>query len=152
MSTAPHHRVYYALQQAISREVKVEAILPHLINKKVIQESDINRYKDPQPKKGTKLLLSYLRSRSYETFLDFIECILLAQRDAPIVDSIKVVVQEFDEQNNTNHAQRIADIQQKYMKQQVAEETETKIEEHLIEERETKSEDTSSNSEEASGK
>ncbi len=114
MSGAPQRHVFYALQHAISREVKIKAILPHLVQKKVIPEGDIKKYEDP--KKGIKHLINFLRSLSFETFLDFIECILLVEREAPIVDSIIKAVQEFDQQNNSTYAQKIADVQQKYTK------------------------------------
>lgn len=138
--TQPHHHVINALQQAIIRGVKIDAILPHLIEKEVIPEANVQLYQSQQPKSnnGMKILISYLRNQSYETFLGFTECIFLAQRDAPskvqstVVDSMIIAVQDFDRQNSTTHAQSIVDIQQKYMKK-IAEETDPGVEQPLVE-------------------
>ncbi len=133
----PHHHIFNALQQAIIKKVKIEAVLPHLVQKKVIPESDIKKY-EGNFKNGMKILINYLRNRSYETFLDFAECIFLAQKEpseTKIVDSMIKAVQEFDQRNNSTHAQRIADIQQKYTKL-VVEETETEVKQPLVVEKE----------------
>ncbi len=138
--TEPHHHVFNALQQAVIRGVKIEAILPHLVQKKIIPEADTKRY-ESNPQNGMKILISYLRNRSYETFLDFTECIFLAQKESPakaqstIIDSMIMAVQDFDQRNNTTHAQGIIDIQQKYMKQ-VTEEPETEVKQPLVVEKE----------------
>lgn len=138
--TEPHHHVFNAVQQDILRGVKILAVLPHLVDKKVIPESQVEWYAG-QPKNGMKILISYLRNQSYETFLNFVECIFLAQRDSPaqvqstVVRSMTAAVQDFDQRNNTTHAERIIDIQQKYMKQ--VEEEATKVVEPVVEERET---------------
>ena len=134
--TQPHHHVFNALQQAIIKGVKIEAVLYHLVDRKVIPENDKERY-EKNPKNGMKILISFLRNQSYETFLDFVECIFLAQKDAPpskvqitIVDSMIKAVQDFDQRNNSNHAKSIIDIQYKYMKRDT-EEVETKEEQPL---------------------
>ena len=58
---------------------------------------------------GMKILVAYLRNRSFETFLGFVECILLAQGDHPaqvqgatVVDVIVNVLEEFDKRGNTS--------------------------------------------------
>ena len=118
----PHHRVFYLCEQAIIRSVKIEAVLHHAIEKKVIPESDIPRYSN-KPKNGMKILIGYLKNRSFETFLDFVECILLAQGEDPskaqsatVVDSIVKALEEFDLQNGTSSKDDVLAIQQKYMK------------------------------------
>ena len=79
-----------------------------MIEKKVIPESDIPRYAN-KTKNSMKILVGYLKNRSFETFLDFVECILLAQGEDPskaqsatVVDSIVKVLEEFDLQNGTS--------------------------------------------------
>lgn len=134
--TQPHHHVFNALQQVIIKSVKIEAILGSLVEKKVITASDASRYKD-KPKNGMKILISYLRNRSFETFLDFVECIFLAQGEAPskvqsvpVVESMIIAVQDFDQRNNTTHTERLVAIQEKYLKQkeEVVEEAEHTVE------------------------
>lgn len=118
----PHHHVFYLCEQAIIRSVKIEAVLHHLIDKKVVPESDIPRYSD-KPKNGMKILIGYLKNRSFQTFLEFVECILLAQGEDPskaqsvtVVESIIKAVEEFDLRNDTHWADDVIAIQQKYMK------------------------------------
>lgn len=154
--TEPHHHVFNALQQAIIRGVKVEALLPHLVHKKAIPESDIRRY-EAHPKNGIKILISYLRNQSYNTFLDFVECIFLAQKDSPakvqstVVDSMIVAVQDFDQRKSTAHAKKIIDIQQKYMKQvAIGDEADTKVELPVMEEKEASESHSTSPSQEIS--
>ena len=90
-------------------------------------ESERPHYLD-KPKNGMKILISYLRNQSFETFLNFVECIFLAQRDipsqataAPVVESMVKAVEDFDTQNKTSHAEAIVAIQHKYLKQFQAE-------------------------------
>lgn len=123
----PHHHVFNALQQVIIRNVKIEPIFPHLIEKKVVPESDKPHYLS-KPKNGMKILISYLRNQSFETFLNFVECIFLAQRDlpsksqaVPVVESIVRAVEDFDMRNQSSHAKTIIAIQHKYLKQYHAE-------------------------------
>lgn len=118
----PHHHVFYLCEAAIIRGVKIEAVLDHLIEKKVVPKSDIPRYSD-KPKNGMKILIGYLKNRSFQTFLDFVECILLAQWDAPskaqsmtVVDSIIKAVEDFDQRNDTSWTDDVRAIQQKYIK------------------------------------
>ena len=131
--TEPHHHVFNAVQKDILKGVKILAVLPYLVEKKVIPESQAEWY-ESQPKNGMKILISYLRNQSYETFLDFVECIFLAQRDSPakvqstVVGSMTAAVQDFDQRNSTTHAERIISIQQKYMKQVEEEATKVQVE------------------------
>lgn len=120
----PHHHVYNALQQAIIKTVKIEGVLQHLIDKEVIPEAHRERYKK-NPTNGMKILIAYLRNQSFETFLDFVECIFLAQKEVPskvqsvpVVESMVKAVQDFDQRNNSTHAEKIIAIQEKYMQQQ----------------------------------
>lgn len=132
--TQPHHHVFNALQQAFVKGVKIEAILDHLVQEKVIQESTISRYKS---KNGMKILISYLRNQSYDTFLKFVECIFRGQVDDPskvqsvsVVDSIIKALEDFDERNATSYAKDVVEIQNKHLKQS----EESKIEEEQLSE------------------
>lgn len=119
----PHHHVFNALQQVIIRNVKIQSIFPHLVEKQVVPASDAPHYSG-KPKNGMKILISYLRNQSFETFLNFVECIFLAQRDTPsqatavpVVESIVRAVEDFDTRKKTSHAKTIVAIQHKYLKQ-----------------------------------
>ena len=130
--TEPHHHVFRSLRHAIIASVKIEAILDHIISKNIIKRSEVQIYKS---KNGMNRLLSLLRNRDYETFLSFVDCIFLAQKDplskvqsVPIVDSIVRVVQDFDQLNKTSYASKVIDIQQTYLKQSQTETVEQPLE------------------------
>lgn len=119
--TNPHHHVFYLLQTALIRSVGIKALLPLLVERKVVPEEDASLYDKQQ--NGMKILIFYLKNQSFETFLDFVECILLAQEKAPskvqsvtVVDSIIKALKEFDEKNSTSHAETVVAIQKKYLK------------------------------------
>ncbi len=120
----PHHHVFNALQQAITKSVKTQNVIGHLIQKGVIKENDRNTY--ASSKNGMKILIAFLRNKNYDTFLEFVDSIYLAQKDSPstvqstIVDSIIMAVQDFDQRNDKNHAERVIAIQNKHMKKSVA--------------------------------
>jgi hypothetical protein len=118
----PHHRVFSQCEPAIIKSVKIEAVFHHLLEKNVIQESDRARFF--RKKNGMKILVGYLRNRDFETFLTFVECILLAQGESPskaqsvtVVDSMVGALEGFDLQNGTKWAQDVISIQQRYMKE-----------------------------------
>ena len=130
--TQPHHHVFNALSQGITKSVKIDAILTHLSDKRVIPENFVSTLKS---KNGMKILISYLRNRSFKTFLVFVECIFLAQGDAPskvqsvsIVESMIKAVKDFDERNSTSYAKDIEVIEQKYIKQISSKVTEATLE------------------------
>ena len=119
----PHHYVFYVLNKDIIKCVKMEAVLGHLVSKKVIPDSDVALYRD-RPRSGMNILIGYLKNQSFETFLSFVECIFEGQRDAPakvqavpVVESMIRAVQDFDAKNQTTHAERVVVIQEKYLKQ-----------------------------------
>ena len=111
--TMPHHYVFHVLNKEIIKCVRVEAILEHLVSKKVIPDSDVAIYRD-RPRSGMKILIGYLRNQSFETFLSFVECIFEAQRDAPakvkavpVVESMIRAVQDFDEREQSSYTERL---------------------------------------------
>ena len=123
----PHKHVFDCLKHVIIKNVKIKSIIPHLVEKGVVPESDSPLYLD-KPKNGMKILISYLRNQSFETFLNFVECIFLGQGDVPseataasVVESMVKAVEDFDTRNKTSHAEAIVAIQHKYLKQFQAE-------------------------------
>lgn len=120
----PHHYVFILLKQEIIRSVQIEAVLHHLIERKVVPASHISRYSD-KPNNGMKILVGYLQNRSFEKFLEFVECILLAQGEDPskaqsvtVVDWIVKALEKYDQRNDTCWVEYVAVIQQRYLKQQ----------------------------------
>lgn len=117
--TQPHHHVFNALQQSIIKGLTND-IFEHLVLKGVIPESDVeSRY---ETRNGIKILIGYLRNRSFEDFLLFVECIFLSQQQDPskskgstLVESMVRAVQDFDQRNNTNYSERIIAVQSKYL-------------------------------------
>lgn len=90
-----------------------------MVSNKVIPEADLPRY---ESKSGMKILIGFLRNKTYEDFLKFVECIFLTQRDdpskskaLPVVESMIRAVQDFDQREGTNCAEKITAIKKKYM-------------------------------------
>ena len=115
----PHHHVFNALQQSIVKGVNVQAILPHLITRGVIPPEESHRY---ESKSGMKILIGFLRNKSFEEFLTFVECIFITQQQdpskskaLPVIDAIIKAVEDFDQRNNTNHAEKIESIKSTYI-------------------------------------
>ncbi len=122
--TQPHHHVFNALQQSIIKGVDVKAILQHLVRKGVIPESHKSRY---ETRSGMKILIGYLRNRSFEDFLLFVECIFLTQQQDPskskgstVIESIIRAVQDFDQRMNTSYSERVIAIQLKYLSKEAS--------------------------------
>ena len=120
--TQPHHDVFNRIHSLIEKDVKVADVAEHLVEKKIIKADDVSRYKSKPKNRGMVALVQLLRNRSFETFLDFVECIFLAQgappgklKSIPVVESIIVAVQEFDKQHQSSHADRVIAVQEKYM-------------------------------------
>ena len=114
--TQPHHHVFNVLEQEISRGVGIEPLLPLLLQKGVIQQSNKSMFESS--KNGMRILVGYLRSKDYDTFVRFVECIYEAHRSpggsikiyVPIVKSIKQIVADFDSRHNTQHVLKIDEI------------------------------------------
>ena len=114
--TQPHHHVFNVLEQEISRGVVIEPLLPLLLQKGVIQQSNKTMFESR--KNGMRILVGYLRSKDYDTFVRFVECIYEAQQSPegsskiylPIVKSIKQIVTDFDSRHNTQHVLKIDEI------------------------------------------
>ena len=137
MMGQPHHHVYMALEKAIIKDVQIEPLIPHLISRKVLQESDIQHCQS-RPKNGMKILIGYMRNQSFEAFLSFVECIFEAQRDAPskvqavpVVESMIRAVRDFDAKSHTTHAERLITIQGRYVKQSTVDNEAEQIQERL---------------------
>ena len=114
--TQPHHHVFNVLEQEISRGVSIEHLLPLLLQKGVIHQSNKSMFESS--KNGMRILVGFLRSKDYDTFVHFVECIYEAQRSpggstkiyVPIVKSIKQIVTDFDSRYNTQHVLKIDEI------------------------------------------
>lgn len=115
--TQPHHHVFNVLEQEISRELSIEPLLPPLLQKGVIQQSNKSMFESS--KNGMRILVGYLRSKDYDTFVRFVECIYEAAHQSPegsskiyipIVKSIKQIVTDFDSRHNTQHVLKIDEI------------------------------------------
>ena len=114
--TQPHHHVFNVLEQEITRGVCIEPLLPLLLQKGVIQQSNKSMFESS--KNGMRILVGYLRSKDYDTFVRFVECIYEAHQSpggsikiyVPIVKSIKQIVTDFDSRHNTQHVLKIGEI------------------------------------------
>lgn len=102
----PHHFVFNELQRAIQASVPIEPLLPYLLKKEIIKETDVKKFSG---KNGMRNLTSALRNKSYETFVRFVECIIEAGSSDPsvklsIVQPIEKAVVQFDKEHGTTHA------------------------------------------------
>ena len=122
-TSLPHQFVFDVLTQDIIKSVKVEAVLTHLLVREVITRRDFDRY-IKQPKNGMKILIGYLRDKTYDTFLEFVECIFLAQGDdpskvqsVPVVESMILALQDLDKRQQTTYTEQLVAVKEKYLKQ-----------------------------------
>ena len=118
----PHHYVFDSVHHVIEKDVKVADIAVHLVDKKIIKTADASRYERKPKNRGMAPLLQRLRNRSFETFLDFVECIFLAQgapsgklKSIPVVESIIEVVRDYDKQHQSEYTDRVIAVREKYV-------------------------------------
>ena len=116
----PHHFIFNELQRAIQKCVPIEPLIPFLLERNILKEADVSKYKG---RFGMKLLTSSLRTRDFDTFVKFVDCIDLAGRKDPTVDrsimnAIMGAVELFDKNNNTSYADQLPGRKEK---QQVVE-------------------------------
>ena len=119
----PHHYVLISLRTAIIRNVKLEAVLQHMVKRKVVPKSQY--FGKPKSKNGMNYLIGYLQNKSFDEFLGFVECILIAQGADPskaqsvtIVDSIVKALKEYDSKDGTCWVDYVTEIRQRYVKEQ----------------------------------
>lgn len=136
----PHHHVYNALQREIYRSVPAEQLLPMLLDKGVVQQKLADQIR--MSPFGTKILVGYLRNQDFETFLKFLECICIAHEtpeggskvEKPIVMTIRSVVADFDQRNDTKYTAEVDEIIHRFQKLSTLDEPEqsTSLEEPTV--------------------
>lgn len=115
--TQPHHHAFNALEAVFHRTVKISRLLPVLLSRGLLSSPThdwlLAELRDEQ--NGIKVLTGYLRSKDYDTFVSFIECVFEAgTADLKLMESVREVVNDFDVKNKTTHAERIALIINEY--------------------------------------
>ena len=121
--SAPHHHVFNAMQREIYRSIMVEPLLPVLKDRGVISPKEDKLFRE-KSKNNIKILVGILRNQTFETFLNFVECICIAHESPEgegkveklIVVSIRNVVEDFDSKHNTEYVKRINEIIDRYKK------------------------------------
>lgn len=102
----PHHFVFNELQRVIQKCVPFEPLIPFLLEKKIIKETDLPKFRT---KNGMKLLTSFLRNKDFDVFVNFVHCIAAAGERDPsvnlsIVSSIQSAIEGFDRSHGTSHS------------------------------------------------
>ena len=106
-----HHFIFHALHYAIYSSVPpVKELLDSLCEHGLIKEDEKEKYSDK--KKGIKRLISKLRNRNFDNFVEFVKCILEAadkssKVSGTIVNSIRGAAEEYDEIYGSNYMQKI---------------------------------------------
>ena len=108
----PHHFVFNELQKAIQKCVPIEPLIPLLLEKKIIKDADLPKFR---AKHGMKYLTSFLRNKDFDVFVSFVDCIITAGRRDPsvnlsIVTSIQGAIEGFDRSHGTSHSAQISGL------------------------------------------
>uniref|UniRef100_A0A1X7V2E2 Uncharacterized protein n=1 Tax=Amphimedon queenslandica TaxID=400682 RepID=A0A1X7V2E2_AMPQE len=112
--TQPHHHVFNVLQGEINRHVSLPPLLESLEREGIAPEHLLDKFKR---RDGMKYMTGYLRSRDYDTFVKFMQCICeTSDKTMSIVESVRDIVKGFDEKNGTDHAKRIIEILERQKK------------------------------------
>ena len=112
--TQPHHHVFNVLQGEINRHVSLPPLLDSLEREGIAPEHLLDKFKR---RDGMKYMTGYLRSRDYDTFVKFIQCMCeTSDKNMAIVESVRDTVNDFDKRNETDHAKRIIEILERQKK------------------------------------
>ena len=104
----PHHFVFNELSRAINKGVPKTALVDALIKKGVIRDADKEKYTG---RNGMNYLTAYFRSRDFDTFVHFVECIRKVEETNPTVNLVEPIVkalQTYDKEHGSSYAERIS--------------------------------------------
>ena len=121
----PHHFVFNELQRVIQKCVPIEPLIPFLLEKKIIKETDLPKFRT---KNGMKYLTSFLRNRDFDVFVNFVDCITAAGARDPsvnlsIVTSIQSAVEGFDRSHGTSHSAQLSGLKHQQKQEPTTEQT-----------------------------